>query len=366
MSFTSFTSFNNIFTYSILPILAGSGTYVAPTTNTYNSAGVSYTTYIFTGDGTLNIRHIIRPTTINVLAVGGGGSSGTNIAGAYATGGGGGGGFISKSHIMTTGNDELITITIGQGGGKGDALSGSGNSGIYRGQQGGQTVLTYSSRSELNLTADGGGAGSAAYPSRSGTTGGSGGGAGGNTANNGYAATGLTDNIGNKGGDYKLGTSCNLGGGGGGAGTAGSTGSGTTNGSGGDGKSSTLPGVNPDWYFAGGGGGGCMSGFVMTAGKGGIGGGGGGIAYKNNATLYLGTGGGSAYYTLDTINNAYWSGTFGSGNYSQAGIGLPNSGGGAGANGFGYSSTNGTPYVASGGSGIVIITVQTSDISAAT
>ena len=66
-------------TTTILPSLSATGTYEAPSLNTYNSAGVSYVTYIFTGNGTLTISNMPANFPINVLAVGGGGDRGGKL-----------------------------------------------------------------------------------------------------------------------------------------------------------------------------------------------------------------------------------------------------------------------------------------------
>ena len=345
-------------------VFIGSGTYVAPTTNTYNSGGVSYTTYIFTGSGSLAINNITANISLNMVAVGGGGGTAVNNPGAYAHGGGGGGGFISSTYVLTSGANEVITISVGAGGGQGTLLGGTGLNAYYAGSKGSSTILSYSSRTTLNRTADGGGAGGA-FSSTSGTTGGSGGGAGGNATLAGWARTTLTDNQGNNGGAYGLLSIGNCGGGGGGAGAAGTAPSGTNvNGSGGAGKNSILPGINSAWYFSGGGGAGGLNGPTGIAGGGGIGGGGGAIQYANTVSMNFGAGGGSTYQT-SSINNP--SGTIGAGsNQIKSGSGVPNSGGGAGANPFQYNSTKGTPIPAIGGSGIVIISVITSSVASAT
>jgi hypothetical protein len=327
---------NSVFT-NIPPVVTFNG--ALKTTNTYNG-GSNYTAYIFTTSGSLSISGLSSSLLINVIAVGGGGSGGFNNLGTHDIGGGGGGGFISNTYTLASGANETITINIGGGGIK-PTIAGKG------GNTGSNTTLVYSSRTTLNRTALGGGAGSGTT-GNVGSSGGSGGGGGGGSVQIGYSAISQTDNIGNAGGASAIvGSNKRCGGGGGGANGVGGDGvSSGISGNGGAGKNSVLGGINPAWYFGGGGGGG-GSAQVTTAGTGGIGGGGGATATINGVTSTA-TGGSSSYST-STINNA--SGT-------TAGSGLPNSGGGGGAAGNSASAIG-----SSGGSGIVIISILSSSIT---
>jgi hypothetical protein len=191
--------------------------------------------------------------------------------------------------------------------------------------------------------------------------------------------TNLLDNIGKDGGIMQFGSGIgDFGGGGGGAGK----GKGNTNesgrfvngnsaskanGSGGDGINCSLPGINPNWYFGGGGGAGCaiVKYWSILSGNGGKGGGGGGISKDGPSVIVFGSGGNFTYSNeKNSTNYGDASGSIGSSGSLFSGSGAPNSGGGAGANAIKYSTTR-IPNIASGGSGIVIISVKTSSILSA-
>lgn len=244
--------------------------------------------------------------SVSYLLVAGGGGGGSSGGNDGSGGGGGAGGLLTGSTTVTAGN--TYSFVVGSGGSGG---SGQGNN-----------------STAFGFTAIGGGGGG--YGSGSGGTG-SGGGSGGSGGGGGEGSNGNpigggsgTSGQGNSGGQSG-GPSGHVGGGGGGggAGAAGGNGvSGSGGGSGGSGSSSSITGSAVT--YAGGGGGGAAGG---GAGGGGSGGGGNG---NNN-------GGGGA--------------------------GTANTGGGGGGSGspVGGSNTGG-----SGGSGVVILSVPTTNYSGIT
>lgn len=255
-------------------------------------------------------------------------------------------------------------MNVGSGGGIGNLNVGS----VYDGAEGGNTTLTYSRNTNLNRTARGGGRGGACAVTSNRTLNG-GGGAANDTSS---ALTLLTDNSMNIGGN----SVSNFGGGGGGAMEKGYNGVfNTSSGNGGNGKSSSLPGINPAWFFGGGGGGGAMKGAIYTPGNGGKGGGGGGIHYINNSSVRFGTGGDisstiSTYYQSNINTDISFNSPRGvmgrTANIIKSGSGVPYSGGGAGANPFNTAIDIGTAEHAPGGSGLVLISIRSNIINSAT
>ena len=244
---------------------------------------------------------------------GGGGGSGDGGAGGSGAGGyrnsfssetSGGGGSSETALSLIPGT--VYTITVGAGG-----AGSTSNSGL--GTNGGDSSISGSDITDI--TSIGGGVGgSGGGGDLDGTSGGSGGGADSGTGSSGTANQGF------KGGD-----STNAGGAGGGGGGAGAVGadigSGNNAGNGGTGVASSITGSS---VTRGGGGGGAT--FNATAGSGGSGGGGDGG--KQSPVV-------------------------------QGGSGTANTGGGAG----GKFAT--TPHN-SGGSGVVILRMATSDYSGTT
>jgi len=252
-----------------------------------------------------------------LLIAGGGG-------GAYGNGGGGGaGGFLTNfggtAISLTAG--AVYTITVGGGG----AGGGSGPS-TAPGSKGGNSVISGTGIS--TVTAEGGGFGAAGPGGTNGGAGGSGGGGeyGGAPGGpgSGGAATAPQGNAGGSGAPSLPGTpGAYAGGGGGGAGAVGSAGTTPSGGDGGNGLANSITGSAVTYA----GGGGSSSDPAFPAGDGGTGGGGDGAQHSapgRNAT----------------------SGTDGLGG-----------GGGCGLN----SRTAGT-----GGDGVVILRVATSDYSGTT
>ena len=246
-----------------------------------------------------------RQYLASYLVVAGGGGGGQNSAG-----GGGGGGLISNTVNLLAGT--AYTVTVGAGGVGGSVVVATVN-----------TVPTNGSNSVFSIfTAIGGGAG--ANSGGNGSSGGSGGGAGstsGATAGSGTSGQGTAGGVGMS--DF---ATYGVGGGGGGSSSAGSNASGGNGGAGGAGVSSSITGSALN--YAGGGGGSGDSRGTHTAGAG-------------------GTGGGGA----------------GSNTLTAATAGTVNTGGGGGAGPF-VSVAGGTG--GAGGSGVVILSVLTSDYSGAT
>jgi hypothetical protein len=230
--------------------------------------------------------------------------------GGGATGGGGGaGGLLSGTTTLSGGT--VYTATVG-GGGAGTTGGTVGNNG------------SNSSFTGLTAAVGGGGGGLIGNTPGVGQNGGSGGGAGSNTAITSSVAGGSgTSGQGNAGGATP-GTGSSPTGGGGGAGAAGGAGvPGSKGGDGGIGTQSSITGTAT--YYAGGGGGGGNG--SIGVGAGGSGGGGTGV------------------------------GTGGNGNSGTA-----NTGGGGGC-----TSNQSQSYVGgSGGSGVVIISVPTTNYSGTT
>jgi len=294
------------------------------TVTTSTIAGTAYFQHIFTASGTL----VMTPpylATYLIVAGGGGGGNG-NIAG-----GGGGGGVIAASALLTVGN--VYTITVG-GGGAGNT---NGGNSTFNGA----------------VAIGGGSGGGDASGSPAGTAakvGGSGG--GGSYCCNTAGACG-TAGQGYKGGTGYSAPHWYAAGGGGGATSTGTNGVLSCGaqpvgfgGPGGAGISTSITGST--LYFGGGGGGagGADLGYAIKAGNGGTGGGGAGGFYGNSSgTKTIGTGGGSS---LNSGSNS--PSTNGPG-----GAGGTNSGGGGGGGG----GTAAGKVGASGGSGVVILSVPT-------
>ncbi len=291
-------------------------------------------------------------STIYILSVAGGGSG---IGGGG--GGGGAGGVVQQTTTLTV--DDILTISIGEGG-----LDSNGTN----------TIVAFTNDTSKNITSIGGGRGGVGGTKLSGLAGGSGGGC---PRDSGPIAGGKGTT--GQGFDGGQGTSWSWSGasGGGGAdmiggfgGNAINSASGQFSGNGGDGIICTLPGINnyyPTIYWGGGGGGACdiatpinventtlfstknsintprtaaSSTMCNSAGIGGFGGGGGG---GDKQTRDIGG-------DTNGINN-------GSGGVlKDGGNGGTNTGGGGG--GGGNSGGKG----GRGGSGIVIVAILTNQL----
>ena len=246
--------------------------------------------------------------TVSYLVIAGGGGGG----GGDGAGGGGAGGYLTSTTTLTAGTS--YTVTVGAGG-----AGGTGGGTYSNGTVGSNSVFS-------SITASGGGYGGIggnATTSTAGGNGGSGGGGGGRgaqaggTASSGQGSAGGTSASGDVGGSSR-------GAGGGGASAVGGNGTAlTVGGNGGNGTASSITGSSVT-YAGGGAGGGYSDSSTGAAATGGTGGGG-------NAVL-----GGSG--NAGTINTG---------------------GGGAGGS---YNGNNG----GNGGSGIVILSVPTTNYSGTT
>lgn len=244
----------------------------------------------FTALGSFSLTAPSTACTARVILVGGGGSS----AGAHA-GGGGGGGVVVGNYTLSA--NQVVSGSIGDGGGSGTSYGGNGQNGsnstfgIWTALGGGGSDGTNSSQGANGGGSGGGGGPSSGAPGSGHVSGG---------ANNQPAQSnpGAYYNLGHEGG-WGNHCYCSHGsGGGGGAGGRGhysnATGSGNThskgNGDGGQGYYS--PFLNTHW--GGGGGGGGHNGNAWNAGgTGGLGGGGNGSAEGGKVgNSPAGTGGG--------------------------------------------------------------------------
>jgi hypothetical protein len=245
---------------------------------------------------------------IDFLVVAGGGGGGGNGAPNHASGGGGAGGFRTSTQLANKGT--VITVTVGNGGAVNTPGSNSSISG---------TGLT-------TITSAGGGDGGTGADAASGTgaNGGSGGGSGGGGAERPGGLGNIPSTAPNQGNNGGIGSSSGAtgAGGGGGAETSGFNYGPSLGGNGGTGTASSITGSSVT--RAGGGGGG--AGYSPATGTGGTGGTGGG-----------GNGSGTGNGTAGTTNTG---------------------GGGGGARG---GSTSGA-----GGSGVVILSIPTSQYSSTT
>jgi hypothetical protein len=247
---------------------------------------------------------------IDFLVIAGGGGGGSNDDGGDSAGGGGAGGFRTSTQTGISAST-VITVTVGDGG------AGSTSSTVA-GSSGSDSSISGTGLTTITSAGGGGGAkGSGPDAERSGLSGGSGGGA----AYNGTGGSGNTPSTspsqGNDGGSNPAQNGAS---GGGGAGAVGVAASSNAGADGGAGSTSSITGSSVT--YAGGGGGGA---YIGSGGAGGTGGG--------------GNGG-------DSGNGAVGSGT-------------ANTGGGGGGGG---SSVDG----ASGGKGVVILSVPTSSYSGTT
>jgi hypothetical protein len=225
----------------------------------------------------------LEPTTysIDFLVVAGGGGGGFG----YYGGGGGAGGYRTSTQTVTTGT--AITVTVGDGGG-------GSTSSTVKGTNGSDSSISGSGLTTIT-SAGGGGGGSREVPAISGANGGSGGGA---AINNGTGGSGNTPNTapsqGNNGGSCPNGAT-DFGSGGGGASAAGEIGNlpSNTTGRGGAGTASSITGSSVT--RAGGGGGGNNTTSTKAGGAGGGGAGGGRATPAPTAgTTNSGGGGGGA------------------------------------------------------------------------
>jgi hypothetical protein len=264
------------------------------------------------------------PYSVDFLVVAGGGGGGTSVMSNYASGGGGAGGFRTSTQTVSVGT--VITVTVGDGGSSGSAGSNSSISG---------SGLT-------TITSNGGGTSVGNAPAGSG---GSGGGGSANSAPNNAGGSGNTPSTspsqGNNGGDGT--TAGNTSGGGGGGATA-SGGNALTpalssGGDGGAGTASSITGSSVTYAGGGGGGSGyAIGGNGTAAGAGGAGGGGNGSNSGNGTAGTANTGGGGG--------GAKGSSTSASGGKGVVILSVPTAS---------YSSTStGSPTVTTSGSNTIL------------
>jgi len=249
---------------------------VKATGGTLTVAG-GYAYHTFTSTGSFLPSQQIKGA--EVLAVAGGGGGGSRMGG----GGGAGGALYASTQTFNAGT--LYTALVGAGGTSGAASNGS----AFPGTQGGNSQIS-------NLTAVGGGFGSAGNnaAATAGGNGGSGGGAGTNNSSSNAGGT-ATPGQGNAGGS-SFAESYSPSGGGGGAGAVGGNATASAGGNGGAGSTNyttwhsiTGTGVlSGGLYYIAGGGGGAR--FATAATTGGVGGGGAGGS-GNPANPYNGTAG---------------------------------------------------------------------------
>jgi len=216
------------------------------------------------------------PYSIQYLIVAGGGGAGGDNGG----GGGAGGMRFNTSRDFQIIGGRNYTVTVGSGGLGGTNTTGSGGTNVPLGANGGNSIFS-------TITSAGGGGGASA--GTAGAAGGSGGGGSQNTAGGNGNTPSTSPSQGNNGGTSTAGDSG--GAGGGGAGAVG-TNTGGEGANGGAGLANSITGSSVT--YAGGGGGGERQSDNGNAGSGGAGGGanGGTGTNGNNGTNGLGGGGG--------------------------------------------------------------------------
>ena len=239
---------------------------------------------------------------------GGGGAGGLRTTYGSSSGGG------SSAETNITLSAGTYTITVGGGGASID------NSTSYQSIGNAGTATTISGNATVNTVGGGGGGSNNNPPATGGCGGGSGSGTGGPTGAAGTAGEGFA------GGNGMSATHPYTGGGGGGTAAVGATASGSAPGAGGAGLIVAITGSNAGYGGGGGGTGGTGVGYTGPGGAGGFGGGGAGGAYNGSGTA-----------------------------------GSANTGGGGGATGDAGTFTSGA-----GGSGVVILRMNTSDYSGTT
>ena len=333
---------SNTENWAILDTTRGSGRVLNPNTNstesdsTLNTFTISETGFSFpdqsVADAMLNengyqyiylaIAETPESPTIPAgemayLVLAGGASGASNGGGGGAGGlrssyGSSGGGSSAESNITLSAG--TYTITVGGGGASID------NATSYQSIGNAGTATTISGNATVNTVGGGGGGSNNNPPATGGCGGGSGSGSGGSTGAAGTAGEGFA------GGNGMAATHPYTGGGGGGTSTVGANAGSGAPGNGGFGLSSLISGTSTAYGGGGGGTGGTGVGYTGPGGAGGIGGGGAGGAYNGSGTA-----------------------------------GTANTGGGGGATGDAGTFTSGA-----GGSGVVILRMNTSDYSGST
>ena len=280
-------------------------TYGSETILKYLASG-SYTHNPSTAAGQMN--YMVLAGGASGASNGGGGGAGGLRSSWYASGGG------AAGETPITLSSGTYTITIGGGGASID------NSTSYQSIGNSGTATTISGNATVNTVGGGGGGSNNNPPATGGCGGGSGSGSGGPTGASGTTGEGFA------GGNGMAATHPYTGGGGGGTGAVGATANASAPGDGGAGASITITGTAVNYGGGGGGTGGTGVGYTGPGGAGGTGGGGAGGAYNGSGTA-----------------------------------GTANTGGGGGATGDAGTFTSGA-----GGSGLVILRLQTSEYSGTT
>jgi hypothetical protein len=263
------------------------------------------------------LKNAVSPSSNNLefLVVAGGGGGG-----AQTGGGGGAGGYRTSSQISSVPNT-VITVTVGAAGSAGNW------SGTKQGGTGGSSSISGTGGITTITSAGGGGAGGYSSPNQTGVDGGSGGGGGyRNGILGGSGNTPSTSPVQGYDGGNSSYSSYNTGGGGG-AGAAGVNGEAVSNGSGGEGGIGVANNITgASVYYAGGG-----SGIIQSSRN----------SLNYNPASLGGGGTGQAY------------------GYTTGSSGTANTGGGGGG------GRDANPAY-SGGSGVVILKIPTSQYSGTT
>ena len=286
------------------------------TMGSYNGINNSSESYIFLAFKENPAQPTIPSGEMEYLVQAGGASGASNGGGGGAGGlrttygSSSGGGSSAETNITLSAG--TYTITVGGGGASID------NSTSYQSIGNSGTATTISGNATVNTV--GGGGSNNNPPATGGCGGGSGSGSGGPTGAAGTAGEGFA------GGNGMAATHPYTGGGGGGTAAVGATASASAPGAGGAGLNVAITGSNAGYGGGGGGTGGTGVGYTGPGGAGGFGGGGAGGAYNGSGTA-----------------------------------GSANTGGGGGATGDAGSLTSGA-----GGSGVVILRMNTSDYSGST
>jgi len=270
----------------------------------YNTTESKYEVYIGSSWQILNTSGY--PYSISYLAVAGGGAGG-----GFISGGGGAGGYLAGTTSLSLGT--VYTVVVGAGGAGVSTVAGL---------NGGLSSIAGTGLTTISATGGGGGGYYGSPAGVAGSAGGSGGGGG------------VSENAA------------------GGAGGAGTSGQGNTGGTAGNrGGSGSYPG-------GGGGGGSSAVGGNNSTTTGGAGGAGTASSITGSSVTYAGGGGGDGYQGTGGAGGSGGGGAGGTGTTGSGTAGTANTGGGGGG------TSNGVG--ASGGSGVVILSVPTANYTGTT
>jgi hypothetical protein len=270
----------------------------------YNTTESKYEVYIGSSWQILNTSGY--PYSVSYLAVAGGGAGG-----GFISGGGGAGGYLAGTTSLSLGT--VYTVVVGAGGAGVSTVAGL---------NGGLSSIAGTGLTTISATGGGGGGYYGSPAGVAGSAGGSGGGGG------------VSENAA------------------GGAGGAGTSGQGNTGGTAGNrGGSGSYPG-------GGGGGGSSAVGGNNSTTTGGAGGAGTASSITGSSVTYAGGGGGDGYQGTGGAGGSGGGGAGGTGTTGSGTAGTANTGGGGGG------TSNGVG--ASGGSGVVILSVPTANYTGTT